>query len=74
MFKLKKRLTLTLSGQIGSKIEAIASLTRAVSSTEVIRRALVVYHFLVTQKSQGNEAYIKVRQEDGSIKEEPIFL
>jgi hypothetical protein len=67
------RVTVRLTGDLGSAIDDLQSVTAASSPSEVVRRAIVIYHTLVSQKIKGNEPYIEVKEGD-SIRKVPIFL
>jgi len=67
------RVTVRLSGDLGSAIENLQQITSSSTPSEVVRRAIVIYHTLVQQKLKGNEPFIEVR-EGPDIKKVPIFL
>jgi hypothetical protein len=67
------RVTVRLTGELGEAIESLQEITTASSPSEVVRRAIVVYHTLVQQKMRGNEPVIEVH-EGGSVRKVPIFL
>ncbi len=71
--KVRDRVTIRLGGDLGDAIAEVQSLTHAASATEVVRRALLVYHTLVMQKAQGNEPVILNTAGDGPDKI-PLFL
>ena len=60
------RLNLAVSEDVRSRIESIRDETHAESVTEVIRRALAVYDFLLTKTEGGAEVFIR---KDGAEKE-----
>jgi hypothetical protein len=67
------RVTVRLTGDVGNAIQEIQDATSAATPSEVIRRAILVYHTLVRLKRDGNEPIIEVRS--GSKKKSiPIFL
>jgi hypothetical protein len=67
------RVTVRLSGELGKTIENLQEITSSSTPSEVVRRAIVVYHTLVQQKLRGNEPVIEVR-EGSETKKIPIFL
>lgn len=67
------RVTVRLTGSIGKSVDDIMELTAAQNPSEVVRRAIAVYHTLLEQKIAGNEAYVELREASG-IKKVPIFL
>ncbi|MDO6966738.1 hypothetical protein [Rhizobium alvei] len=67
------RVSVRLTGDLGSAMKELQHHTNATSPSEVIRRAILIYHTLVKQKLKGNEAFIEV-EENGTIKRVPIFL
>ena len=68
-----QRVTVRLTGEIGDYIDDLENITTASSPSEVVRRAITVYHKLVTEKMNGNEPVVIVKQESGE-KTFPIFL
>lgn len=68
------RVTVRMTGELGLGIEEIQHATSASSPSEVIRRAVAVYHTLVKQKVAGNEPQVLVVQDDGTTKTVPLFL
>jgi hypothetical protein len=67
------RVTVRLTGELGAAIQNLQEITSASSPSEVVRRAIVVYHTLVQQKIKGNEPVIEIK--DGStIRKVPVFL
>lgn len=68
------RVTVRMTGELGVGIEEIQRATSASSPSEVIRRAIAVYHTLVKQKLAGNEPQVLVVQDDGTKKTVPLFL
>jgi len=72
--KPKDRVTIRLNGDLGRAIDEIQRLTHAGNSTEVVRRALLVYHTLVMQKAQGNEPAILNRTDKEGPDKIPLFL
>lgn len=67
------RVTVRLTGDMGKAIDDIANVTGSSSPSEVVRRAITVYHTLVKQKLEGNETVIVVKEDDKE-KSIPIFL
>jgi hypothetical protein len=67
------RVTVRLTGEVGSAIADIQNITSASSPSEVVRRAVVVYHTLVMQRLKGNDPIIEVK-ENGEYRKVPIFL
>jgi hypothetical protein len=67
------RVTVRLTGDMGKAIDDIADVTGASSPSEVVRRAITIYHTLVKQKLAGNEAVIVVKDGD-TEKSVPVFL
>ena len=68
-----ERVTVRLTGELGEDIRELERITTASSPSEVVRRAIVVYHRLVKQKLAGNEPLVVVKEEGGE-KTVPIFL
>lgn len=68
-----ERVTVRLAGEIGDKVREAEQITTASSSSEVVRRAIVVYHKLVKEKLAGNDPVILVK-ENGCERIVPIFL
>ncbi|MCM2473081.1 CopG family transcriptional regulator [Rhizobium sp. CG5] len=67
------RVTVRLTGDVGAAISEIQEATHASSPSEVIRRAILIYHTMVKQKMQGNNTYIeKIKGE--TITKVPILL
>lgn len=56
--------------EIKEQLEVLRDLTHADSMSEVVRRALAVYDFLLLEKSTGGVTFI--RDKDG--KERELFL
>lgn len=67
------RVTVRLSGELGAAIQDLQEITSSSTPSEVVRRAIVVYHTLVKQKLKGNEPLIEVRDAQ-EVKKVPIFL
>ncbi|WP_420861595.1 hypothetical protein [Algirhabdus cladophorae] len=72
--KQKDRVTIRLNGELESAMADIQRLTHASNATEVVRRALLVYHTLVMQKAAGNEPAILNRVEPDGPAQIPLFL
>lgn len=68
-----ERVTVRMSGDLGEAIRELENVTSATSPSEVVRRAIVVYHTLVKQKLAGNEPVIEIKDE-GKERKVPIFL
>lgn len=66
----KVRLNLDMPEEIKEQLEELRDLTHADSMSEVVRRALAVYDFLLLEKSAGGVTFI--RDKDG--KERELFL
>ncbi|WP_247539158.1 ribbon-helix-helix protein, CopG family [Ralstonia pseudosolanacearum] len=62
----KVRLNLDMTVEVKEQIEALRDRTHADSMSEVIRRALAVYDFLLTETAEGSDTIIRTR--DGSEK------
>ncbi|OXI86382.1 ribbon-helix-helix protein, CopG family [Burkholderia sp. AU33423] len=60
-----------MSVEVKEQIEALRDRTHADSMSEVIRRALALYDFLLTEQTNGGAIMIRVR--DGSEKQLPLF-
>lgn len=60
------RLNLQLTTQVRERLESLQEKTEADSLTEVIRRALAVYEFLLHEKAAGNRVLI---DRDGELVE-----
>jgi hypothetical protein len=67
------RVTVRLTGDVGSAISDIQGITSASSPSEVVRRAILIYHTLVMQKLKGNDPIVEIK-EDGEYRKIPIFL
>jgi len=68
-----ERVTVRVTGELGNSIRELQDVTTSTSPSEVVRRAVLVYHTLVKQKLEGNEPLIAVRNEDEE-RTIPIFL
>lgn len=70
---LYPKVTVRLNGPLGDVIDELQAATHAASPSDVVKRALMVYHTLVKQKLAGNEPFIE--QTEGELKKRiPIFL
>lgn len=70
---LYPKVTVRLNGPLGDIIDELQDATHAASPSDVVKRALIVYHTLVKQKLAGNEPFIE--QTEGDLKKRvPIFL
>lgn len=67
----KVRLNLDMSVEVKEQIEALRDRMHADSMSEVIRRALAIYDFLVAQQADGSITL--VRSKDGSEKQIPLI-
>ncbi|WP_269764923.1 ribbon-helix-helix protein, CopG family [Burkholderia ubonensis] len=67
----KVRLNLDMSVQVKEQIEALRDRMHADSMSEVIRRALAVCDFVMTQQEQG--ATVVLRSVDGTDTRLPLF-
>lgn len=67
----KVRLNLDMSVEVKEQIEALRDRTHADSMSEVIRRALALYDFMLTQQEAG--ATTIVRTGDGAESRLPLF-
>ncbi|MGF6534308.1 hypothetical protein P3T20_005112 [Paraburkholderia sp. GAS206C] len=67
----KVRLNLDMSVEVKEQIEALRDRMHADSMSEVIRRALAIYDFLLTQQADGSITVI--RSKDGSEKQIPLI-
>lgn len=67
------RVTVRLTGEMGAVMNDLEEITGATSPSEVVRRAIVIYHTLAKQRLAGNNPVIEVSDEDGTRKI-PIFL
>ncbi|MGS1076456.1 ribbon-helix-helix protein, CopG family [Burkholderia gladioli] len=67
----KVRLNLDMSVEVKEQIEALRDRMRADSMSEVIRRALAVYDFMLTQQEAG--AIVVLRSSDGSDTRLPLL-
>jgi len=70
----KDRVTIRLNGELEKAIQDIQGLTHAGSSSEVVRRALLIYHTLVMQKAKGNEPQIVNKVDEDKPATIPLFL
>jgi len=68
-----ERVTIRLTGALGRYIQELEAVTAAGSPSEVVRRAITVYHTLVMQKLAGNDPVI-LSDDNGARKKLPIFL
>jgi len=68
-----ERVTTRLDGELGRMISETMQITTASSGSEVVRRAISVYHRLAMEKLKGNDPII-LTTEDGVQKAKPIFL
>ena len=66
----KQRLNLEVAASVRERLESLRRSTEAESLTEVIRRALAVYEFLVKHKKNG--ARLIVEQRNGTRTEVEI--
>ena len=60
----KIRLNLDMPAEIKSQLEDLRDLTHADSMSEVIRRAIAVYDFLLNEKANGGVTIVRLK--DGS--------
>ncbi|MGF6264389.1 Arc/MetJ-type ribon-helix-helix transcriptional regulator [Paraburkholderia youngii] len=67
----KVRLNLDMSVEVKEQIEGLRDRTHADSMSEVIRRALALYDFMLTQKEGG--ATVVLRASDGTDTRLPLF-
>ncbi|MGF6736151.1 Arc/MetJ-type ribon-helix-helix transcriptional regulator [Paraburkholderia youngii] len=67
----KVRLNLDMSVEVKEQIEALRDRMHADSMSEVIRRALAVCDFVLTQQEQG--ATVVLRAGDGTDTRLPLF-
>lgn len=67
------RVTIRLVGEVGEALEDLQKITHASTPSEVVRKAILIYHTLVKQKLIGNEAYIEI-EDDGGKRRVPVFL
>ncbi|WP_089279529.1 hypothetical protein [Antarctobacter heliothermus] len=70
----KDRITIRLNGELGEIINELVEKTPAQSPTDVVRRALVVYHQLAQAHLAGSQLLIITEEPSGNRKREPIFL
>ncbi|MGQ2952355.1 MAG: hypothetical protein ACT6RN_21980 [Agrobacterium sp.] len=70
---LYPKVTVRLNGPLGDVVDELQEATHAASPSDVVKRALVIYHTLVKQKLAGNEPYIEQKEGD-TTKRIPIFL
>lgn len=68
-----ERVSVRLTGELGNMVRELEKETSATSPSDVVRRALVIYHKLVQQRLVGNQPIIEVRS-GKKIKKIPIFL
>lgn len=62
-----RRLTLDLSEEVRTNLEALRETTQADSLVEVIRRALAVYDFVAKAKATGGKLILKDEEGEHSI-------
>lgn len=67
----KVRLNIDMPLPVKEKLEDLRDQTGAESMSEVMRRALAVYDFLLTQKAEG--AITVIRSKDGAEALLPLF-
>lgn len=67
------RVTIRLTGDMRDIMEELEEATSASSPSEVVRRAIVVYHTLVQQRLAGNNPIVEISDGD-QMKKVPIFL
>lgn len=67
----KVRLNLDMSVEVKEQIEALRDRMHADSMSEVIRRALALYDFMLTQQEGG--ATVALRASDGTETLVPLF-
>lgn len=67
------RVTVRLTGELGEEFRKLQEITRISSPSELVRRSIVIYHTLVMQKMQGNDAIIEVKKGDEIVRI-PVFL
>jgi Arc/MetJ-type ribon-helix-helix transcriptional regulator len=67
----KVRLNLDMPVEVKEQIEALRDRMRAESMSEVIRRALAICDFVLTQQEQG--ATVLLRSSDGADTRLPLF-
>ncbi|AAV94186.1 hypothetical protein KQ247_13080 [Ruegeria pomeroyi] len=73
--KSSGRVTVRLSGKLGEMISEIQNETPAETPTDVVRRALIVYHSLAMAKLNGADLLIVEPGPDGEEKRSRrIFL
>lgn len=68
-----KAVSVRMQGELGEAINDIQRWTPAKTPSEVVRRALSVYHTLVAEKVKGNEPVLIKKSNDGD-EHIPIFL
>lgn len=69
----KVRLNLTMSPQVKLKLDEIVERTQADSMSEVVRRSLAIYDFLLKENSNGFTIAI-LKSDTGKEKEVEFFL
>lgn len=71
----RERVTVRVSDRLADMFSDIQKLTPAESPTDVVRRALIVYHSLVIAQSKGAKLLIvEDDPETGEPTKRPIFL
>jgi len=67
------RVTVRLTDELDASVRDILERTPAQTPSEVVRRAISVYHTLVKYKLSGSEIYVDV-EEGGKTIKRPLFL
>lgn len=71
--EIPERVTVRLSDEMRRAVGEILDATPSEAPTDVVRRALVLYHTLLMQKLEGNEPFIDVHEKDGT-RRVPVFF
>ncbi len=74
MSVFSEKISIDLGGELGTIIEKMAIATNAKDATEVVRKALTLYHTIITEKECGNETVTMIKESDGLVKLVPIFF
>lgn len=69
-----QRVTVRLRGKLGPKITEILENTPAETPTDVVRRALILYHTLVREQMAGHDLQVVDRSNPDAPVPRPIIL
>jgi hypothetical protein len=69
--KPRIRLNLDFTEQVKAQLESVRDRSNADSMTEVLRRALAVYDFLLSEQEQGSSLFLRTK--DGVEQKVPLI-